>query len=249
MTKLLKRRSANRVLRWFADESDSAKPNASEFSRILREIRPGDVLLVEGQSFFSGLIQLFTRSRWTHCALYIGYSPKVLKHPHSRICAKSDSHSKDAWLVEANLGEGVVASPLEKYARHNVRICRPKELSTTARQKVIMNAIAYLDGKYDLLLILRLAAFLLARWVFPFNTDRHCHPVWGTSTRVICTGLIWRAFDPVRFVCPFWDRFTPDQHRLQRGTTLLAPNIFLQSPNFQVVKTPGFLADTGHVAA
>ena len=35
-------------------------------------IRPGDILLVEGRSEMSRLIQLFTSSHWSHVAMYVG---------------------------------------------------------------------------------------------------------------------------------------------------------------------------------
>ncbi|MGR9108566.1 MAG: YiiX/YebB-like N1pC/P60 family cysteine hydrolase [Gammaproteobacteria bacterium] len=241
MKKLLKRRTTNPVQRWFADESSREKASTSDLSRIIREIRPGDVLVIEGRSFFSRLVMLFTRSPWTHCALYVGHSADILKHQHKRIAEESDPHSHGAWLIEANLGEGVVASPLEKYARHNVRICRPRNLSTRARQKAISKALSYLDDKYNLLLIFRLAAYLMVRWAFQFDDRGISHLFWDTSRRVICTSLIWRSFYSVRFVVfPLGDRFKSDQHHLQKGTTFLTPSIFLQSPNFQVIRPLGF---------
>ena len=250
MKKLPKRRTANPVLRWFVDESSYAKESTSEFYKIRRKIRPGDVLLVEVRSLISRLIRLFTHSRWTHCALYIGHAPEISRYQHTPIPAETDPRSNSAWLIEANPGEGVVASPLEKYSRHNLRICRPRQLSTRARQKVIENAINYLDGQYDLLLILHLAVFILVGSFLPFAGGGYSHPFRSDSTRMICTGLIWRAFDPVRFVVfPFGGHLKPDQHPLQKGTALLTPSIFLQSPNFRVIEPLGFLSGGRHLMA
>ena len=44
----------------------------NNLTNLYRQIRPGDVLLVEGRSRLSRIIQLMTRSAWSHAALYIG---------------------------------------------------------------------------------------------------------------------------------------------------------------------------------
>jgi hypothetical protein len=35
-------------------------------------LRPGDVLLVEGNNHVSGIIKYLTQSTWSHAALYVG---------------------------------------------------------------------------------------------------------------------------------------------------------------------------------
>src|SRR3954464_7163414 len=77
-------------------------------------IEPGDVLLVEGNSHISGIIKYLTQSTWSHTALYVGPIPETNAHG-------GEAHV----LIEAELGEGVVSSPLSKYYPYHTRICRP----------------------------------------------------------------------------------------------------------------------------
>ena len=67
-------------------------------------LQPGDVLLVEGNNHISGVIKYLTQSTWSHAALYVG-----------PIGDRATADGEPLVLVEANLGEGVVAAPLSKY--------------------------------------------------------------------------------------------------------------------------------------
>src|SRR6188472_4743642 len=77
-------------------------------------LRPGDVLLVEGNNHVSGVIKYLTQSTWSHAALYVG-----------PIGERTAADGEPLVLVEAVLGQGVVGSPLSKYQRYHTRICRP----------------------------------------------------------------------------------------------------------------------------
>ena len=77
-------------------------------------LKPGDVLLVEGNNRVSGVIKYLTQSTWSHAALYVG-----------PIGERTAEDGEPLVLVEANLGEGVVGAPLSKYLRYHTRICRP----------------------------------------------------------------------------------------------------------------------------
>jgi hypothetical protein len=44
----------------------------SDFSKLRYELRPCDVLLIEGRNRISQIIKVITRSSWSHAALYIG---------------------------------------------------------------------------------------------------------------------------------------------------------------------------------
>ena len=68
-------------------------------------LRPGDVLLVEGNNHVSGVIKYLTQSTWSHAALYVG-----------PIGERETAAGEPLVLVEAVLGQGVVGSPLSKYA-------------------------------------------------------------------------------------------------------------------------------------
>ena len=76
-----------------------------------RILQPADVLLVEGRQKLGTAIKYLTQSTWSHAALYAG---DLL--PES---------GDGCLLIEANLGEGVVAVPLRKYRSFNTRISPP----------------------------------------------------------------------------------------------------------------------------
>ena len=44
----------------------------NNMDNLYREIQPGDVLLVEGRSRLSRIIQIMTKSAWSHAAIDIG---------------------------------------------------------------------------------------------------------------------------------------------------------------------------------
>src|SRR5258708_15551667 len=77
-------------------------------------LKPGDVLLVEGNNHISGVIKYLTQSTWSHAALYVG-----------PIGERSAADGEPLVLVEAVLGQGVIGAPLSKYGNFHTRICRP----------------------------------------------------------------------------------------------------------------------------
>jgi len=107
---------------------------------VLRDtLKPGDVILVEGNNHISGVIKYLTQSTWSHAALYVG--------PIGDRCT---ADSEPLVLVEANIGEGVVAAPLSKYARFHTRICRPIGLHDDDRARVCTYASERIGFDYDL---------------------------------------------------------------------------------------------------
>ena len=74
-------------------------------ARILGEqLRPGDVLLVEGDRRISVAIKYLTQSTWSHAALYVGAVR------NDRLGANGEN-----LLIEADMKNGVIAVPLSKY--------------------------------------------------------------------------------------------------------------------------------------
>src|SRR3990167_11086029 len=57
---------------WISYEPPLDEVIPFDFKRLKYEIRPGDVLLIEGRSIVSSVIRSITQSNWTHAALYIG---------------------------------------------------------------------------------------------------------------------------------------------------------------------------------
>src|ERR1700760_185430 len=73
----------------------------SDPNALAASLRPGDVLLVEGNNHISGVIKYLTQSTWSHAALYVGALD-------GSVGADGETH----MLIEAELGVGVDLAPL-----------------------------------------------------------------------------------------------------------------------------------------
>lgn len=151
-------------------------------------LRPGDVLLVEGNSRISTAIKYLTQSTWSHAALYVWPRPGLTG-------AAGDS----ACLVEAHTVDGVRAVGLSTYAGLHVRVCRPASLSAEDGRRLVNHAIGRIGHRYDLRNIFDLARFLIATPPMPVQWRRRLLVLGsGDPTRAICSTLIAQAFESVR---------------------------------------------------
>jgi hypothetical protein len=210
---------------------------APDLSVLRSALRPGDILLVEGNSRLSGVIKYLTQSTWSHAALYVGERPDDV-----------GSDGEPNALLEADAAPGVTTVPLSKYAGFHTRICRPVGLSAQETQKVIDYALARVGMQYDSKRIVD-----LARYLFPYPPV----PVWfrrrmlaigaGDPTKAICSNLIADAFASVRYpilpervsingktygVAPYVQ--SEIEHIRKHG--LYTPRDFDVSPFFAIVK-------------
>ena len=96
----------NTVLRQFgsylARYLTRPRDNYEQFSVLNKEqldqtLEPGDLLLVEGNSRVSTAIKYLTQSTWSHVCMYVG-----------------PGEDGAGLLVEADVVEGVIRSPLSK---------------------------------------------------------------------------------------------------------------------------------------
>jgi hypothetical protein len=212
-------------------------PACYSASQLRAALRPGDVLLVEGNLRISSLIKYITQSMWSHVALYVG----------PQAGAQSDD---PAVLVEAEIGQGVVLSPLSKYAGFHTRICRPTGLRADDRERVVAHALGRLGNTYDLKHVIDLARHQLAPPTFTAAVQSGLRRLGsGEPTRVICSTLIAQAFQSVRFPILPTHRTAPGaQTRPEqsdsgvaqvweaRHSSLFAPRDFDVSPYFSIVK-------------
>ena len=166
-------------------------------------LMPGDVLLVEGSNHISGVIKYLTQSTWSHAALYVG-----------PIGDRVAADGEPLVLVEANIGQGVVAAPLSKYARFHTRICRPTGLTDDDRARVCAYAAERIGFDYDLKNIID-----LLRYLFPLPVPQRWRRRMialgsGHPTRIICSALIAQAFEHVRYpILPKVTRLESEQAR------------------------------------
>ena len=193
---------------------------------ILRQhLQPGDVLLVEGNERISVAIKYLTQSTWSHAALYVGRALGV----------------DQPDLIEADLENGVVAVPVEKYQKQNTRICRPVGMSPEDRAQLIDFAVAHIGDTYDLKNVFDLARYLLPTPPVPQRWRRRLLSMGsGDPTRAICSTLIAQAFQSVGY--PVLPRPAADEEEQGRTAwavrhhSLFTPRDFDLSPYFATVK-------------
>ena len=108
----------------------------SDFDRLRYEIRPGDVILVEGRSPISEIIKTITLSNWTHSAIYIGRLHNI-DDPMLRqfIQRFYQGEMDDQLIIESQLGEGTIVDCISKYTDDHLRICRPTSITREDSQK------------------------------------------------------------------------------------------------------------------
>ena len=194
-------------------------------------------------------------------ALYVG--DELLRRFPTRREELVRLHGQDAQhlIIEA-LNEGVVASPLAKYAGFNTRVCRPHGLQRDDLQRILNEVLAQLGSSYDLKNLLDLARYFFPVSLIPRRFRRRALDFGsGLPTAVMCSSLIARAFQNVGFpILPATTPATTPRPRrrlrdyLRRPSdpypavfrrerpTLVTPRDFDLSPYFEIVKLNGLEA-------
>ena len=224
----------DRLARFLNQPDPRYKPLATSDPRSVADvIRPGDILLVEGNTRFSKAVKYLSQSTWSHAALYVG--------------EELPDGEQGQWLVEADVVEGVISLPLQKYAGLHTRICRPVGLSDEDRERVIGYVLERIGLRYDLKNIVDLARYLLPNPPVPVRWRRRMFSLGsGDPTRAICSTLIAQAFQSVRYpILPDVTRRPSsrgdcnecyDEILHIRHHSLFVPRDFDISPYFEIVK-------------
>jgi hypothetical protein len=260
---------ADRLGRWLARRLAARHPRPStagptDLAALARALRPGDVLLVEGDTRFATAIKYLTQSTWSHAALFVG--------------AEAGLHAPGGaplTVVEADVVDGVRAVPLESFAGLHLRLCRPVGLRPAEIAAVVDHAVARLGHRYDLRNVVDLLRYLLPTPPVPTRWRRRLLAfVSGAPTRAICSTMIAQTFQSVRYPilprieslpAPTSDCGDCTREILHvRHHSLFVPRDFDLSPYFRIVKpplddgfdphalawaTPGDEADDGRAAA
>ena len=215
-----------------------------DYDRIRFEIRPCDVLLIEGRSRASEVIRSVTQSAWSHAALYIGRLHEI-DDPILRamIAQKTHAEPTEQLLIEGIMGEGIIVSPLSVYNKAHIRICRPRGLLRQDSQKVVAHAIGQLGLKYDNRQIFDLLRFFFPwaimprRWrssIFSNQPGRH--------TKTVCSTMIADSFGLVSFpILPLVKENREAESGIElirRNPRLFTPRDFDYSPYFEIIKYP-----------
>ena len=239
---LISRFISSPLSRWLQHPRPTNDIPLSDFDRICHELKPGDVLLVEGRSRISNVIKVVTQSPWSHAALYIGRLHDIESEvDRATITRRSAFPPSTQLVVESQLGTGTLARALTDYAGDHLRICRPVGLSTEDAQTISSHAITSLGLDYDVRQIFDLARFLVPwgvlprRWRSSLFRSRA-----GSETRTVCSTMIAEAFGAVEFpILPLVQRSEQDRIRLyRRNPKLCTPSDFDYSPYFEIIKYP-----------
>lgn len=208
----------------------------ADIAALAAAARPGDVLLVEGDTRFSTAIKYLTQSTWSHAALFVGEGTGL-----------RDADGRALTVIEADVVDGVRAVPLAAFAGLHVRICRPVGLRADEVGQLTGLAVARLGHRYDLKHIVDLLRWLLPTPPVPTRWRRRMLAFGsGDPTRAICSTMIAQLFQAVRYpILPIVEHRpaeVPDCNDCSeeilhvRHHSLFVPRDFDVSPYFEVVK-------------
>jgi Permuted papain-like amidase enzyme, YaeF/YiiX, C92 family len=226
------------IARRLTSQSSGYQPfTPSDPETLRRVLQAGDILLVEGNQYLSGAIKYLTQSTWSHAAVYVG----------DALPESSDGNPRPR-LIEVVLGDGCIASPLEKYATYNTRICRALALTPEDRSRVVDFLVARLGTRYDTKNIFDMLRYFLPTPPVPVRWRRRMIAFGsGEPTRAICSTLIAEAFAQISY--PILPEITraPGRASAQsdfsrreilhiRHHSLYTPRDFDLSPYFSIIK-------------
>lgn len=232
-----------KLTNWLTKETPSAEISPHEFDLLKYEIRPGDVLLIEGQSRVSEVIRTITQSPWTHAALYVGRLHEIEdNHLRKTLAVHLKKRENVRLVIEGLLGQGIIVTPLSEYRHHRIRICRAIGISPPDVDLVIAYAIKSLGRRYNVRQLLDLARFLLPWSILPrrWGSSLFKTPT-GEPESGICSSLLAEAFNSIHFpILPFLkgkDEFSGVE-LIKRNPHLFTPKDFDYSPYFEIIKYP-----------
>ncbi len=230
------------IINWLNRKASKPEVPMSNFEKMRHELKPCDVILIEGRSRVSEVIKLITQSPWSHAALYIGRIPEI-ENPTLREALKKhyQGGENDQVIIESELGCGTILRPLRYYEGDHIRIARPQGLKFNDATDVIRFCISRLGYDYDVRQIFDLARFFFPWWFMPrrWRSSLFSTHV-GSSTKTVCSTMIAEAFDFVQFpILPLIK--VDDEQNIQlfrRNPKLCVPSDFDYSPYFEIIKYP-----------
>lgn len=222
--------------------------STATFEALQLALRPGDVLLVEGDARISVAIRYLTQSTWSHAVLYLG--------PDAGLPVNDDGEPH--VLIEADLEQGIRTLPLSEYRHLHTRICRPVGLRADDIQSLTDYALSREGDTYDLRNVMDLARYLCPTPPVPARHRRRMLAFGsGDPTRAICSTFIAQAFQHIRYPIlpervdvssgdPNCSGCLDNYYRI-RHHSLFVPRDFDASPYFEIVK-PTLVAGFNHRA-
>jgi len=208
-------------------------PNDAD--QLRAELRPGDVILVEGDTRIAQIIKYLTQSSWSHATMYLGDA--LLRWGGPEADRALDHFGRDAahLLIESDLKDGVRVIPVTAYLDCNLRVCRPVGLRPGSLDRVMMELLSHLGVRYD-----QRNIFDLARYLFPFHLvprrfrPRSLYLGSSSSREVICSALLAKSFyrAGITIQPPLGEGGGPQA----RHPSYIMPRDFDLSASFQILK-------------
>lgn len=230
------------ITSWLNREKPPRQFPLSDFDRISHELRPCDVILVEGRSRVSNIIRWLTNSPWTHAGLYIGRIYDLEDEDLKELVQQHyDGDPGSRLIIESLLGHGTIIRPLSVYAHDHLRICRPARISHTDVTRVIRFATTHLGLHYDVRQIFDLMRFLLPWYLLP---RRWASSLFvrspGRPEKTVCSTMIAECFGHINFpILPLVKHTDQGEPQLFRhNPKLCTPSDFDYSPYFEIIKYP-----------
>ena len=236
LTSALTARAGRRLAKFLAAPAHvHGTAPATRLALFLDRLMPADVVLVEGNSRFSTAIKYLTQSTWSHAAMYVGERALAPDQP------------PQPCFIEADVIDGVRCVGTGEFAGYHLRICRATGLNDADRAAIIAFMVARLGHQYDLKNIADLVRYLLPTPPVPLRLRRKLLTLGsGDPTRAICSTLVARAFQSIRYpILPMVHEVsdaTPDcpdcraEILAARESSFFVPRDFDVSPYFEVIK-------------
>jgi hypothetical protein len=244
------RRHLTKPLRSYEQRIPNSLPN------LKLHLRPGDVILVEGDQRVSQVIRYLTQSSWSHSALYIGDELRRFKPALADALLAEHGDEARCLVLEATVEHGVACAPVAKYINYNMRVCRPRGLRRQDLDHVLEEVTGQIGRGYNVRHIFELGRYFFPVGLIPRRFRRAALTYGGETTRrVICTTMLARAFARVGY--PIVPRVTLDEvpaphtwlgrlvgrngHSVRalyrkEDPALITPRDFDLSPYFEIVK-------------
>jgi uncharacterized protein YycO len=160
---------ANALARLLAEPI--SRPARGDVLALSALLRPGDVLLTEGNTRAAALVRRLTRSPWAHVSIYVG-----------PLQAGDDPRC----IIEADISAGVRAVPLSQFNGQRARVVRPSGLNEIDRRRLADWLARHIGDPYDLA-----HAWALCRWFLRLPAPR---TTVLDARRFICSSLLVHAF-------------------------------------------------------
>lgn len=228
------------ITEWLDTAQDPILATTSDFDQIRRQLKPADVILVEGTRPLDRTLQRVSGSSWTQALLYLGRPMDIADTDvKNTLLSYIDTDNDTPLVLETSIHEGVCIRPLSDYERCNLRVCRPRSLTTADGLQVIRYAASRLGPRRSFLHFLDLMRFFLPWWLVPkhwrltlfrYNPGRH--------TRFSSCSLIADAFSFIQYPILPLVKVTSDHgtQLFRRQVPVCMPADIESSPYFEIIK-------------